>query len=219
MTYVDWMIRTRQIAACSCDYGCPCEFNAPPTRRPCEGVMAMEITEGYFGRVRLDGLRAAGVYRWPGPLHEGKGTWGSIIDQNATREQVDALFTILGGKEQEPTTGFSIYASTIERELEPLFAEIGFEFDLEGRRGKFVVGNLLGATIEPIKNPVTSAPHFIAIRPHDGFEFREAEMASASFWSKGEIAHKHKDRFAALTFASYGPYGIIAQESHPKRSA
>jgi hypothetical protein len=25
---------------------------APPTRLPCEGVMAMEITEGYFADVR-----------------------------------------------------------------------------------------------------------------------------------------------------------------------
>ena len=73
MSYVDWMIRTKQIGACSCDYGCPCEFNAPPTRLPCEGVMAMEITEGYFSDIRLDGLRVAGVYNWPGPVHEGKG--------------------------------------------------------------------------------------------------------------------------------------------------
>ena len=44
MAYVDWMIRTKQIGTCSCDYGCPCEAMAPPTRTPCEGVMAMEIT-------------------------------------------------------------------------------------------------------------------------------------------------------------------------------
>ena len=56
MAYVDWMIRTKQLGTCSCDYGCPCEFNAPPTRLPCEGVMAMEIPEGYYGDVRLDGL-------------------------------------------------------------------------------------------------------------------------------------------------------------------
>ena len=73
MAFVDWKISTKQIGTCSCDYGCPCEFNAPPTRLPCEGVMAMEITEGYFGKTRLDGLRVAGVYRWPGAVHEGNG--------------------------------------------------------------------------------------------------------------------------------------------------
>ncbi|NKB36519.1 MAG: hypothetical protein GKR93_05015 [Gammaproteobacteria bacterium] len=44
MAYVDWMIRTRQIGTCSCDYGYPCEFNAPSTRLPSEGV----ISEGNY---------------------------------------------------------------------------------------------------------------------------------------------------------------------------
>ena len=117
--YTDWMIRTKQIGTCSCDYGCPCEFNAPPTRLPCEGVMAMEITEGHYGDVSLDGLRTAGAYRWPGAVHDGNGTWWSVIDRRASKEQVDALFTILGGQDQEPTTGFAIYASTIAHEPDP----------------------------------------------------------------------------------------------------
>ncbi len=215
MAYVDWMIRTKQIVTCNCDYGCPCEFNAPPTRTPCEGVVAMEITEGYFGRVRLDGLRVAGVYRWPGPVHEGRGTWWSIVDKRATKEQVDALLKITAGRDQEPTTGFAIYASTIENEPEPIFADIQFEWDLDGRKGRFVVADVLEAEVEPIRNPVTGAPHFIAIRPHGGFEFREAEMASATFWSKGEIDQKHSKRFAAISYVTYGPHGIIAEESLP----
>jgi len=219
MAYVDWMIRTKQIGTCSCDYGCPCEFNARPTRLPCEGVMAREITEGHFGKVQLDGLRVAGVYRWRGPVNEGNGTWWSVVDRRATREQVDALFTILGGKEQEPTTGFAIYASTIANEPEPVIANIAFEFDLEARRGRFSVENVLEADVDPIRNPVTGEEHHIAIRPHLGFEFREAEMASASFWSQGELQQKHDGRFAALSFVSYGPHGIIAEESFPNRSA
>jgi hypothetical protein len=177
--------------------------------------MAMEITEGYFGKVRLDGLRVAGAYRWPGPVHEGKGTWWSIVDKRASKEQVEALFTIIGGKEQEPTTGFAIYASTIENEPEPIFADIDFEWDLDGRKGRFVVAGVLEAEVEPIKNPVTGAPHFIAIHPHDGFEFREAEMASATFWSRGSIEQKHTKRFAAISYVTYGPRGIIPEKSLP----
>jgi len=219
MAYVDWMIRTKQIVTCSCDYGCPCESMAPPTRTPCEGVMAMEITEGHFGDVRLDGLRVAGVYRWPGPVHEGKGTWWSIIEKAATEEQVEALFKIMGGEEQEPTTGFAIYGSTIENEPEPVFANIEFEWDIERRTGRFVVADVLEAEIEPIKNPVTGAPHLMSIHLYDGFEFREAEMASATFWSKGELEQKHSKRYATMFFVTYGPYGVIEEESQPKRRA
>ena len=63
MAYVDWMIRGPKIASCNCDYGCPCEFNAAPTNAICEGLEAMEITEGYFGDLRLEGLRFAAAYR------------------------------------------------------------------------------------------------------------------------------------------------------------
>jgi hypothetical protein len=139
--------------------------------------------------------------------------------QEGKSQQVDALFKILGGKEQEPTTGFAIYASTVESEPEPVFADIEFEWDLSERKGRFVVANVLEAQIEPIRNPVTGAPHFIAIHPHDGFEFREAEMASATFWSKGVLEQKHSKRFAAITYVSYGPHGVITEQSHPWRSA
>lgn len=179
--------------------------------------MAMEITEGYFGSVRLDGLRVAGVYHWPGPVHEGKGTWWSIIDKSASEDQVQALSKILGGQEQDPLTGFAIYGSTIEYEPEPAFADIEFEWDIEGRTGRFVVDKILEAQIEPIRNPVTGEPHYIAIRPHDGFEFREAEMASATFWAKGELDHQHRNRYAAISYVSYGPNGIIPEESFPLR--
>jgi hypothetical protein len=219
MSYADWLIRTKQLATCSCDYGCPCEFNAPPTRLPCEGVMAMEITEGHFEHIPLGGLRVAGAYRFPGPIHEGHGTWWSIIDRRANPQQVDALFKILGGKEQEPTTGFAIYASMVEDEPKPIFADIEFEWSLDARKGRFLVAGVLEARIEPIRNPVTGAPHLISIRPNQGFEFREAEMASATFWSRGALDQDYRKKFAAITYVSYGPQGVIADQSHPRRSA
>jgi hypothetical protein len=57
MAYVDWMIRTRQIGTCGCDYGCSCEFTASPTRLPWEAEMASasfwcrgELGQNYDGR-------------------------------------------------------------------------------------------------------------------------------------------------------------------------
>ena len=171
--------------------------------------MAMEITEGHFGDVRLDGLRVAGVYRWPGPMHEGKGTWWSIIDKAATEEQVEALFKIMGGEEQEPTTMFNIYGSTIDVEPDPIFAKIDFEFNLEERTGRIFVSGVCEAALEPIRNPVTGAPHRALIRLPEGFEFRDAEMASATFTGQGALELDHKARYGFLTCAAFGPYGLI----------
>jgi len=65
MTDVQWMIRGPEIATCNCSYGCPCQFNALPTNGDCRAAVAMQIEEGFFGEVRLDGLRWAAVAAWP----------------------------------------------------------------------------------------------------------------------------------------------------------
>ena len=216
MSYLDWMIATKRLVSCSCDYGCPCEFNARPTLGFCEGVEALEIDQGYFGDVRLDGLRVAGIYRWPGPVHEGGGSYQTIIDERATKEQQEALFKILSGEEQEPTTLFNIYGSTIEFEADPIFAAIEFDWDCEAGSGRMAVKDVLEGSLQPIRNPVTGAIHRAAIKLPQGFEFREAEMASSTFWSKGEITQNHQNCYGFLTYATYGPYGIITEKSHPQ---
>lgn len=209
MGYVDWLIRGPKIASCSCDYGCPCEFNAPPTREVCEGLEAHRIDEGYFGDVRLDGLIVAARYRWPGPVHEGRGVVQGIVDERASEAQRKALFRILGGEDQEPTTAFNIYGSTIERELDPVFAPIEFECDLEAATGRLHVPGIMELQIEPIRNPVTGRPHRAVIRLPEGFEFREAEMGSGRASSEGDLSFGLENRYAYLTEVAYGPSGVI----------
>ncbi len=209
MAYVDWLIKGPKIASCNCDYGCPCEFNGRPTRGMCEGLEAHQIEEGYFGDVRLDGLIVAARYRWPGPVHEGGGLVQGIIDERASAAQREALFTILGGKEQEPTTLYNIYGSTIEKELEPVFAPIEFACDIAAGTGRLTVPAVMEMTIEPIRNPVTGRPHRAVIRLPEGFEFREAEVASGRFRGEGDLAFDNRDCYACLTHVAYGPYGIV----------
>lgn len=216
MAYIDWMIKGPKLGACSCSYGCPCEFNARPTLGMCEGLEAHRIDEGWFGETRLDGLVIGARYRWPGPVHEGGGTVQGFIDSRATDAQREALFTILGGKEQEPTTVFNIYGSTIVKELEPVFAEISFECDFERRTGRFVVPGVVECRLEPIKNPVTGADHFAQIVLPAGFEFRVGEMASADFTAAGgDLDMRREKSFGVLTHVAYGPYGVI-EERGPK---
>ena len=211
MAYTDWMIRGRKLVGCNCNYGCPCEFNAPPTFGMCEGVEAMEIEEGYFGKVRLDGLRIASNYRWPGPVHEGGGISQGVIDSRANAAQRGALLTILSGKEQSASTSFNIYGSTIAKNYDPVFARIEFKWDEKKRRGRFSVKNLLEFFAEPIRNPVTKAPFPAKIVLPTGFEFREADMLSSRIKSEGEIRFEYDRRYGYVTHAAYGPYGLIEQ--------
>ena len=45
---IDWHIKGRQFGNCNCNYGCPCQFNAPPTDNYCHGIGAFLIDEGFF---------------------------------------------------------------------------------------------------------------------------------------------------------------------------
>lgn len=211
MAYVDWEIRGPKLGACSCDYGCPCEFNGRPTLTFCRGLEAQRIDRGHFGDIALDGLKYASWYSWPGAVHEGGGTVQAVIDRRATPRQVDALFTILGGKEQEPNTVFNIYGSTIATELEPIFADIDFACDMVARTGRLRVGDMLDVTVVPIRNPVTGLPHRAQIVLPEGFEFTRAEMASADFrvQVEGVTGFAHQRAYAALFMGEYGPRGII----------
>jgi hypothetical protein len=211
MAHQDWMIKGPKIAACNCDYGCPCEFNARPTHGLCEGLEAHRIDEGYFGKVRLDGLIIGARYRWPGPVHEGGGLAQGFIDERATPEQREALIQIMSGKEQEPTTPFNIYGATIARELDLIVAPVEFSADFEARTGGFRVPGVMEMSLEPIRNPVTGAEHVARIRLPNGFEFREAEMASGRLEATGpELGMKHRNCYGFLTQVAYGPKGVIA---------
>lgn len=210
MAYVDWMIKGPKIASCNCAYGCPCEFNAPPTNDVCEGLEAHRIDEGCFGDVRLDGLVIGARYRWPGPVHEGGGMAQGFIEERATEAQREAVIKILSGEEQEPTTAFNIFGSTIESELDLIYAPVEFACDMEKRTGGFKVGDVMAMSLEPIRNPVTGAEHRAQIRLPNGFEFREAEMASGRFTAQGpELGLDHKNCYGFLIDVAYGPYGII----------
>ena len=44
-------------------------------------------------------------------------------------------------------------------------------------------------------------------------------MASATFWSKGQLEQNYNKKYAAISFVTYGPHGIIPAESLPRRWA
>jgi hypothetical protein len=213
MAYIDWKIKGRKLGACNCNYGCPCEFNAPPTYGECEGLEAMEIDEGYFGEVRLDGLRYVAKYRWPGPVHEGGGEAQAIIDERATSEQREALLKILSGEEQEAYTVFNIYGATMEKEYDPIFAAIEFDWDRERRIGRVSVPGVAEVSLAPIQNPATGKEHRAIILLPEGFEFRDCDMASSTFKGMGDIVYDHAGRYGQFWYAAYGPYGLIEEEA------
>jgi hypothetical protein len=174
-TQTKWSFEADFIQACSCDYGCPCEFSAPPTRGFCEGTGVWRIIKGNYGEVSLDGLAAAFVARWPKAIHEGNGTLTLIIGEHANAQQREALLTICSGR--AGGLPYEILATTFTKVLDPIFLPI--EFNLAGRNTSARIGDVLSIALEPIKNPVTGEPETVRVEHETGFVFKNAEAVSA----------------------------------------
>lgn len=181
MAKIDWTIKGPWLTTCNCVVGCPCQFNALPSHGHCRAAVGCEIEEGHFGKVRLDGVRFAGMFAWPGAIHFGNGEAQPIIDQSATQPQRDAILTIMKGEETEPgATIFNVFAGTFAKVHAPLFLPIEFSADIDERVGRIHVAGVLDVTSEPLRNPVTGATHRVRLDMPSGFEYSQAEVAQAT---------------------------------------
>jgi hypothetical protein len=209
MAYVDWRIKGPELSTCKCDWGCPCQFNALPSRGHCRAAVAMRIDEGHFGEVRLDGLHWASLLAWPGPIHHGEGECQAIVDERADERQRAASLTILAGDETAPAaTIFNALAATLTKIHKPQFKPILFAADMEARVGHFSIPGFAEARAEPILNPVTKSPHRARVTLPHGFEYIEAEFGNSATRTQGPVSfewprgHAH---FALLHLTPNGP--------------
>ena len=179
MSDVDWRIKGHSFSSCNCDIGCPCQFNSLPTQGHCRATMGVQIDEGHFDKVKLDGVKFGILAAWPGPIHEGKGEVQPFIDSSATPEQREAVLAIMAGEHTDPgATIFNVFAATLDKVYDPVFAPIDFECDVDERTGHMKVPGIVDVSCEPIRNPITGAPHRARIDIPDGFEYTVAEIAS-----------------------------------------
>ena len=193
MTDVDWKIQGASLTSCNCDVGCPCQFISLPTHGYCCATMGVLVDRGHFGEIRLDGVRFAVLVSWPGPIHEGHGEAQPIVDINATQAQREAVLAIMAGQHTDPgATIFNVFAATFEKMHDPIFAPIDIQCDLKSRTGHISVPGVVEMHCEPIRNPVTGAPHRARIEIPDGFEYTVAEIATG-FTRSGAGAAVHLD--------------------------
>jgi hypothetical protein len=210
MAHADWRLEGEWLKNCSCAYGCPCDFNARPTQGWCKGFLGMRITQGHFEATRLDGLSFFAVVHFPGPLHEGNGELQPIIDERATPEQREALFKIMSGQHSAEGTLFHICSLIVTKMHEPVFAPVTLEFDEGARKARLVIPGVLETEVEPIKNPVTGAPHRVQVVMPEGFEHRVGEIASADIRSTGAIPFETHASHSTLAHVTQAPEGVLA---------
>jgi hypothetical protein len=210
---LDWSIQGENFSNCNCDHWCPCQFEGLPTHNSCQGFEVFRVDRGHFGDVVLDGVTAAVIFSWPGPVFEGKGTMQAVIDSGATPEQRAAISGILKGAEtREAATHWWVFHAMSETVLEDLNLPIDFTVDREARTAHVSIPGYLEAKGEPLRNPFNGASHRVQIRCPEGIEFDTADIGNASSTITGDISMELKN--------SYGQFNYMEQSgngpAHPQ---
>jgi len=77
----EWRLKGPWLKNCNCLASCPCDTIGRPTPADyCEGMVAMNIREGHFDGVNLNGLKWAMLVHFPGAIHEGNGEVQLFVD-------------------------------------------------------------------------------------------------------------------------------------------
>ena len=135
-----------------------------------------------------------------------------FIDENATPEQRDAIEKIVTGEDtEEMATMWWIFNAMCTQRHPTEYKKINTEIDVENRLGSVVVDGTLNIKAEPIKNPVTGAEHRARIDLPNGFEYKIAEMGSASTTTTaGKIAlTNNTDSYAQFAELHLNNSGVV----------
>lgn len=205
-----WEFKGRELVNCSCEYGCNCQFNALPDKGHCYAVAGIQIDEGHHGDTRLDGLAIAAIFKWPGPIHEGNGEAIAFVDSQADEAQRGALLRIMTGQDTDPfATMFAVYASTVTNMHEPVFIDIDFTVDVDGRRGRLSIKDYVEMTGEPIRNKVSGEESRAQIVLPAGFEYEVADIGSASSRTTGPMPLEMKDSYGQFAHLHLDSHGVV----------
>lgn len=181
------------LIACNCDWGCPCNFNARPSRGFCQGGWIWQIDEGEAEGVDLSGLGAAVFAKWPGAIHEGGGRATSYVDARADDRQLATLTRVLRGELGGP---WGLFIKTYDLAA-PVSA--AFRIDRAQHASRATIGDVVELELQTIINPVTKADvHPEIVLPEGLVVKRGALAASRVFRVRDQIGFDHSGQYAAF---------------------
>lgn len=196
---VKWTMDGILLGACNCDWGCPCSFNAPPTKGFCEGGYVWHIQDSTFDGLSLFGLNVAWLAHSPGPLHECRATSFVIIDEKANPQQRDALLKLTRGTYGGP---WRIFNAVTAKWLEPKFAP--FDVHVDGLKSRAKAGQYLEVGLAPILNPVTNEIEELYLNKPTGFTSTRAAIGKSTVLRvDAGLEYDHSGQYAEFSHFHY----------------
>lgn len=100
-----WKIEGTYFENCNCDWVCPCtvtSFGSPATGDRCQVVLNYHVRHGAIDGVDVSGRSVSIVADAPKNMLDGNWRVGVIIDDKASKEQVDKLTPVFAGQAGGP---------------------------------------------------------------------------------------------------------------------
>lgn len=181
------------LIACSCDWGCPCNFNARPSKGFCQGGWIWMIDDGHVDDVALAGLGAAVFAKWPGAIHDGGGRATCYLDARADAPQRGALTRVVRGELGGP---WGLFSRTYELAA-PVFAPFAVDLDRYGSRA--TIGDVVELELQTMRNPVTQAEVHPEVVLPEGLVVKRGGLAASSvFRVNDDLRFDHSGQYAAF---------------------
>lgn len=192
---IKWQMQGEGIGSCGCDWGCPCNFNAPPSKGSCEGGYGLRINKGRVNDVKLDGLTLGAYVHSPQALHLGNVTMLFLIDEKATTEQREAILSVAGGEAGGPWAVFSAIRSKL---IGPEFVPVDWHWD--GPKSYVRFGDIVESRLKPVTNPVSGEESAFTLNMGAGLLTNQAELMASSLFrvSHPELSYDHSGQYGEV---------------------
>jgi hypothetical protein len=188
-----WHLTGQVLVACSCDWGCPCNFNARPTAGKCEGGWTWHVEDGSYMETRLDGLNFSVYVNWPGAIHEGNGEGVILIDERSTAGQRTAIERLVGGEVGGP---WGVLAWTWPNLHGPHL--VSYDLEMDGVRTRLKCGDHVEVECTAIRNPVSGAEVHPSVILPEGIILKRGELGMTTrFKVSTGIAYDHSGKYMA----------------------
>ncbi|HET7876834.1 MAG TPA: DUF1326 domain-containing protein, partial [Methylomirabilota bacterium] len=187
--------------SCNCEVLCPCLLSrakARPTEGHCDVVVAVRVTEGWYGTTQLGGLHAVLAIYTPGVMADGNWTVATYVDERASPEQRAALEAILSGTDGPLSRFAPLVATRLPAKAVPITMMI------EGRRRTLAIPGIAEVTVEGIEG----------VRDREVWLDNVGHFASRRLAAARGILSRFRDRsFAFENSGRNGHYSAIDWQS------
>jgi hypothetical protein len=136
------------LEVCNCNVLCPCWIGEDPDRGTCESSLAYHFTKGNIDGVDVSGLTVATTVNIPGNVLAGNWRQAIYVDNRASDAQMNAIVGVFRGERGGPLADLAQLVSDVAH-----VRRADITFDLKEGKGRYTVGNVVHAEMEPYKGP------------------------------------------------------------------